>query len=269
MHFKYTECTGSAAGAHPAENARMAGNAKQSSEFARRVGLHLARARQQAGRNQAELAQLCGLTRFVVMRIEAGVRSPTLEEAVQFAHHLNLPLQMLLSGGQTPGDTLQDLAIELRTLGITDLLVEGAVVPGAFRPQEEVLVLAVAGDQPDTRVVEAMPYVLATAPPFALDLLRAYARQHDRRALHRLAWLSDVAEMVHDDSKLLDPGRRRLLERLRKSTRPPETPDDLGRPALNEPLLPVSRRWNITYAATLATFRSRADSLARAADPNP
>jgi hypothetical protein len=42
---------------------------------------------------------------------------------------------------------------------------------------------------------------------------------------------------------------------------PPDENDDLGYPAPNERMPPVSKRWNIRYAASLAAFYDRAKRL--------
>ena len=227
-----------------------------------RLGRNLARARANRGLTQKGLAESSGLSQSDISKIEAGERSPTPLQLARFARELGVALQWFLSGDNRPGSDLCDLALELRHLGVVDLWVPDARAPGAFRPAEQVVACAVSGDVPDTRVVEALPAVLAWN---AWDerLLTAYARACDPRAPSRLAWLADVALTAHKGQRF--PGGivdSRSLSHLVRRTRVRREPDDLGRPATDQRALPpVSRRWNVLYAADLSSFVARASHL--------
>jgi hypothetical protein len=196
-----------------------------------------------------------------VAKIEKGQHRRALAQVGRLARALGISWQWLLTGRHVPGFELPDLAIELQHLGIVDLLVAEARVPGAFRPPEQLLAWVLGGDLPDPRIVEAVPVVLAwntLAPP----LLEAYARAHDLRAAHRLAWLADVALTI--DKNYGFPGGLQaplVLEDFVKGISPSKAPDSLGRPALNGKTPPVSKRWNVTYAGGLDTFHQRAQHL--------
>ncbi|HEV3260859.1 MAG TPA: hypothetical protein VG013_28665 [Gemmataceae bacterium] len=115
---------------------------------------------------------------------------------------------------------------------------------------------------PDPRIVEALPAVFAWNT-WNEHLLTAYARASDHRVVSRLAWLADVGLTIHQARRFpggfLDP---LPLFRFLRRTKPRPKPDDLGRPALSdEELPPVSRRWNIRYAADLERFHDRASHL--------
>src|SRR4051812_41280173 len=113
------------------------------------------RERERLGWTQRGLAERSGLSQSDLSRIEAGTRTLSLDEAERLAGLFDVPLQFFLTGDARPGTRLADLAVELRALGVVDLLVPEARVPGAFRPPEEVVALAVSGERPDPRVVEA------------------------------------------------------------------------------------------------------------------
>jgi putative transcriptional regulator len=125
------------------------------------IAHHLAAARAEQGWSQADLAARARLKRQQINYFETGARTPSLGQLLQIARALDLPLQRFLSGGDRPGGGVRDIAIELRSLGLIDLWVEAPVVPGAFRRPEEVIARAVAGKEPEARIVEGVPAVLA------------------------------------------------------------------------------------------------------------
>jgi transcriptional regulator with XRE-family HTH domain len=225
-------------------------------------GKRIATARNRRGISQAELGKRIGLDQTAVSRLEAGSRSPNLPQLIALTDVLECPIQYFLTGTDRAGSELGDIVVELRRLGIVDLLVSGEAVPGAFRPPEEVLALALKGDQPPPRVTEAIPAVLAWNS-WDVRLLEAYANRTDPRVLHRIAWLADVALTIHRGQGF--PGgcpSERTLEELTHRIQPAPEPDSLGRPTVhNAPIPPVSRRWNVIYAAPLAPFRERAKHL--------
>ena len=228
------------------------------------IAQRLAAVRGERGLSQAELAARCRLKRQQINYFETGARTPSLGQLLQIAQALDLPLQRFLSGEDRPGRSPRDLAIELRSLGLVDLWVEAATVPGAFRRPEEVVALAVAGSEPEARLVEAVPALLAWnrwEPP----LLRAFARAIGRGTVYRLAWLADITLALHRMSGFPGgcPGKEDLAAFIIPIKKPlPERWDDLGRPADQPPTSPLWKRWRINYAADLATFRQRAEALA-------
>jgi transcriptional regulator with XRE-family HTH domain len=235
---------------------------KQASELA---GLEkrLTAARLKKGLTQAELAARCQLQRQQITFFERGARIPALDQLVRIARALELPLQRFLSGADRPGNGVRETAIELRNLGLIDLWVEKPIVPGAFRRPEEVVALAVAGDEPEARIVEGIPAILAWNR-WNKILLRAFARVTGPRTIYRLAWLADVVLALARMGGFPGgcPGKEDLTGFVKGVKEPPsDRGDDLGRPAATTPTSPVWKRWRINYAADLATFRQRAEGL--------
>lgn len=228
------------------------------------VGSHLAEARFRRGLSQAELAARCGLSQAQISYFELGRRRPSLDQLLRVAEALGVSLQKLITGADRPGVGLRDIAIELRHLGLVDLWVEAPVVPGAFRRPEELLARVVSGREPDPRVIEAIPALLAWNRINPI-LLRAHGRTIRPRATRRLAWLADIALAI--DRREGFPGgcrRDQLIHFTQRVSAPsPESEewDDLGRPTVDAPTSPIWRRWRINYDADLAQFKQRARRL--------
>jgi transcriptional regulator with XRE-family HTH domain len=229
------------------------------------LGRWLAKARTRQGLTQKQLAVRAGISQPRISGIEKGALLPTLPQFIRLARALVAPLQWFLNGSVMPGTEVPDFALQLQWLGVVDLLVPNAAVPGAFRPIEQVLTLAASGDQPNPRIIEAIPAILAWHR-WSPSLLREYSRAPHCRASIRLAWLADVALTIHRTTGF--PGgcpQRENLESfvgpLSKATKLPLTNDDLGRPGEESALPPVSKRWMISYDAPLSAFSERAKHL--------
>lgn len=211
---------------------------------------------------QKDLAALSGLKQAQLSFFESGRRWPTLWQLTKLAQVLEVSLEQLLAGNRDRLATgVKDIAFELRNLGIVDLKIGAGPVPASFRPTEQVIALALAGDEPEPRIVEALPAVLAWNP-WSLHLLKAYGRDSDRRVPTRLAWLADLTLTIERTQGF--PGgvlQSRQLSELLRSEKPGRTPDSLGRPAGKANLPPIWKRWNIAYADGLDQFRQRAKHL--------
>ena len=185
---------------------------------------------------------------------------------MRLAHAVLMPLQWFLRGALLPGLELTSIALQLQWLGIVDLFVPDAKVPGAFLPTEQVLVAAVSGKQPDPRIIEAIPAVLAWNR-WSPTLLRAYSRPRGSQAHVRLVWLADMALTIQRTTGFPGgcPAQKHLevfVTDFSRQAKPSLRNDDLGRPGEATSLPPVSKRWKISYAAPLSTFLSRAKLLA-------
>jgi transcriptional regulator with XRE-family HTH domain len=225
------------------------------------VGAYLRLARLNSRASQEHLAKASGINRSVINRIERGQKLPSFEQLIRLAKALQLSLNWFLTGKNRPGSELSDLAVELRDLGIVDLFVRDEIVPGAFRPREQVLALAVSGNNPEPRIVEAIPAVLAWNHWDWL-LLEPYAHRYDPRTVYRIAWLADVALTIHKNQGFPGGCPAKIgLTAFVRSVNKPVAEDSLAHPASNQQLPPVSLRWKITYAATLEKFRKRAEHL--------
>jgi transcriptional regulator with XRE-family HTH domain len=234
---------------------------KTSTSDLRQLGVHLALARARSGFSQAALAVRCCLTQQQISYFESGTRTPTLEQILRITRVLDIPIQHLLTGSDRPGIGLEGLAIELRRLGIVDLWVRDVPVPGSFRRPEEVINLALAGEAPDPRIVEAIPAALAWADVDS-DLLAGHAAAAG--TTRRLAWLADVALAIDRQAGFPGGCRRGPLERFLRVTDLPsesEAWDDLGKPSAEPAASPLWRRWRIVYDADLTQFRDRAKHL--------
>jgi transcriptional regulator with XRE-family HTH domain len=220
------------------------------------IGQCLESARKAAGLTQVALARASQINRIQIVRIEAGLTVPRLDETVRLAEVLKVPLSRLTSSWAFPRPDLRGIAIELHWLGIKDLEVANPEVPGSFRHKEEVLALAVSGDSPEPRVVEAIPFLLARQK-FRASLVSAFAGYHDRRARGRIAWLSSVTLALGRVGSLPFPVESELhLGALIRQGAKSREPDSLGHPGKGK-FSPIWRRWNITYAGTVQDFLHR------------
>jgi transcriptional regulator with XRE-family HTH domain len=222
---------------------------------------HLAKARFLRGLSQQELAEKCGLDKAHISLFETGKRQPRLAQLAQLSRALQVPLQWFLTGSMKPGKEPEDIALELFNLGVVDLWVGNALVPGAFRPPEQVVALSVSGQRPESRLLWAIPTVLAWNRWNPI-LLEGYGRES--RVLQRLAWLSDIAITIHHDQGFPGgcPGEDDLAEFIRRQPLP-QSPDDFGDPSPEQPRNPLWKRWKINYVGSgnIATFQQRASEL--------
>jgi transcriptional regulator with XRE-family HTH domain len=228
------------------------------------LGKQLGRARRMRGLTQKELADRCKLRQGEISAFESSRRQPTLAQLTELARSLDVPMQWFISGGvRPPEEGMPHLVVELRHWGIYDLATEGALVPGAFRPLELLLAQTLRGDVFSKKLIESIPYLLATAP-WRSRLVLAYGREvGDPRVLTRLGWLADVTRTLHKTGQLTEAQERRgALFTLVKKTTKSSKPDGLGHPATDwSGIPPVYKRWNITYAGTLDQFHQRVEQL--------
>jgi transcriptional regulator with XRE-family HTH domain len=225
---------------------------------ARLLGANIKAARTSAELTQAQLAGAAKIHRLQILRMESGIVMPQLDEAIRIAGVLKVPLEWLMARRWSMRTDLQGIAFELYHLGIRDLEVANPQVPGSFRRPEEVLVLALSGDRPEPRVVEAIPFLLARQT-FEVPLAHGFACVYDNRVLTRLAWLSEVTLALGQSSTMPLSIEIRSQPHLRafvESVKPSSDSDSLGHPSQGT-LAPIWRRWHITYAGTLQDFLRR------------
>jgi transcriptional regulator with XRE-family HTH domain len=231
---------------------------RRNSMFAR----YLHHARVRSGLSQRQVASATGLHQSDISQFEQGKRLPSYPQLLDLARALTVSLQWFATGSNSPGDELADLAFQLHDLGITDLYVDNARVPGAFRTVAETIALVLRGNKPPTRIIEALPAVLAwnMTSPFGLQ---AFADLYDERIRYRLGWLADIALTIHAGEGF--PGgcpNSWCLEHLVDVKIPEDLDEDsLGFSKTESPRPPVSLRWRIGYPAPLAIFRERAEHL--------
>jgi transcriptional regulator with XRE-family HTH domain len=228
------------------------------------LGSHLSHARLERKLSQAELAGRCALSQTQISYFELGQRRPTLDQLVRIAKALDYSIEGLIAGANRPGNELRHMAVELRSLGMADLWVKDAVVPGAFRRAEELIAVAVGGEEPDPRIVEAIPAILAWNEIDPI-LLRAHGLATRPRTVRRLAWLADVVLAIDRRGGFPGGCRKRPLERFTRMIRAAEAEtdawDSLGRPMAKYPTSPIWKRWRINYDADLDRFKQRAGHL--------
>ncbi len=103
--------------------------------------------------------------------------------------------------------------MQLVDLGLVDLWVRDPVVPGAFLASEEVITLAVSDSEPEPRIVEAIPAILAWTE-ISPVLLKAYGVSASPGVVRRLAWLADIALAIESRGGFPGGCRTDLLTRL-------------------------------------------------------
>lgn len=220
------------------------------------------KARNARGLVQAEVAEALGISQTVYSKLETGRSTLSWARVAQLARFFKLPLQWALNGTERPGEDLAGISFELRFYGLSDLLVSGAQVPGAYRGFEEVIALAVGELRPDPRVIDAIPALLLRNT-WSAHVLGGFAAAH--HAEQRLAWLADVALVIADRLPRVAiqfVTRQNELHRVIRATNKPVASDSLGAPARAPDQLPVvSKRWSVTYDQTLDGFLARAKRL--------
>jgi transcriptional regulator with XRE-family HTH domain len=229
-----------------------------------KLGLYLSIARLERGLSQAKLAGRCELAQAQISYFEAGQRRPTLDQFFRLARALDVSVQRLIGGLDRPGTELRNIAIELHCLGMVDLWVKDTLVPGAFRRAEEVIALAVASAEPNPRILEAIPAVLAWNEIDPI-LLRTYSLTIGARTARRLAWLADIALAIDRQGGFPGGCQKEPLLRFVQSidlpSADPDAWDSLGHPMGTRPTSPIWRRWKINYDAALVEFEERARRL--------
>ena len=216
----------------------------------RDLGPSLLMTRHERGLSQVELARRCGLSQAQISYFELGQRRPTLEQLLRIAKALDSSIQKLLTGSDRPGTGLREIAFELRSLGWVDLWIEDAVVPGAFRTPEELIPLTVSGAEPDPRILEAVPAILAWNE-LSPKLLRAHSLGTTTRTARRLAWLADIALAIDRRGGFPGGCKAEQLRASLKSSGPPRR--QAGR--LGQPGTPDGR------ASDLAPLEAVEDQL--------
>jgi len=228
------------------------------------LGSHLRSARLAQQLSQPELAARCELAQAQISYFEAGRRRPTLEQLLRVARALDVSIQRSIGGLDRPGTELCDIAIELRHLGLVDLWVKGTAVPGAFRRPEELIALVVHPEEPEPRILEAVPALLAWNEVDPI-LLKAYGLTKGARTARRLAWLADIALAIDKRSGFPGGCRKESLIRFTRIIRFPSIEraswDGLGHPMDMPPKSPLWRRWRINYDANVDEFEVRARVL--------
>jgi transcriptional regulator with XRE-family HTH domain len=228
------------------------------------LGRNLARARRQKGLTQRGLADLCQLRQGEISAFESGRRQPTLAQITELARHLTIPLQWFVTGTLQPVSTaLSDMALELRACGVLDHQVPSVRVPGAFRPFEQLVTHVLQGDVINPKLIEAIPYLLATNPWKSRLLLAFGQASLDVRVIPRIGWIADVTRALHKIGNLPEAQscRAPLATVIKRTAKAPK-PDSLGHPATDWAVVPaVYKRWNITYSGSLDSFKQRIDQL--------
>ncbi len=210
---------------------------------------------------QSQVARLADLSRLKVGRAELGQYVPRFDETVRLAAALKLSLSELAYDRPRPSNHLRGFAIELYQLGICDLEVSGVEAPGSLRRPEEVVVLAVRGDRPEPRVIEAMPLVLARQRlrSFMLD---AFVKLYDIRVGPRLGWLCELTlSLARHPSFPVELRSQAKLEILSKKWGRSADTDSLGHPT-STTVPPIWKRRNISYAGRPEDFMLRTREVA-------
>ena len=228
------------------------------------LGLYLRAARFQRVLSQSELAAMSGLSQTQISYFEAGQRLPSLDQLFQIARALDASIQELIEGSDKPRTDLKGVAVELRHMGIADLWVKDALVPGAFRRPEDLIALVVAPEEPDPRILEAVPAMLAWNEIDPI-LLQAHGLTNGPRVCRRLAWLADMTLAIDKQGGFPGGCRKDALARFARLVSLPDADrevwDSLGRPMAKLPPSALWRRWRISYDADLGEFKARAQHL--------
>jgi len=149
--------------------------------------------RKKSGRTQAQLARLLGVTQAYVSQMEKSRRRVPDHLARKLVTRLGLPATALpVSASKGASLDSKRVAEELARL----------VYPGMAylrkgdptRNPSELFMAALASDDLDARLVEALPWILLRFPDLDLDGLTRFAKLHDLQ--NRLGFLVGLAREV-------------------------------------------------------------------------
>jgi len=172
-------------------------------------------ARKQSGWTQAEAAARLGVSQTYVALLEKGRRRVPPKLARKAVRLFKLPAALLpLSGKELSNVTPSELARDLGRLGYPGF----AYMKGArMKNPGEVLLAALARPQLDSRIAEALPWLLLNYPELDNSWLVTQARVLN--VTNRLGFAVDLARRVCDRSGETKTSRYRALSKLADSLR--------------------------------------------------
>ncbi|MGH2610952.1 MAG: helix-turn-helix transcriptional regulator [Tepidiformaceae bacterium] len=182
--------------------------------------------------DQMDLAKRLGVTQAHVSLMEAGRRRVPPRLAPRLARLLDLPPTMLpvpaapISQGRVTNDSLE---AQLARLGYPGYAYRKR--PGPMRHPMEVLLAALAFDDLEPRLVEALPWLLLRRDGFDVGKLVAEAKARDLQ--NRLGFVVALARQVAERVKEFEtrlPELRRMESSLEPSRLAREEPFGQGRP---------------------------------------
>ncbi len=165
----------------------------------------LRRARQVARVSQVRAAAHLGVSQPYLAMLETGRRriTPELVRRAMRVYHLPATVLPLTESGSPPRNTdAESLARDLAGLGYPGF---AHLRPRQWKPRNpsEVLLAALAQDDLDARLVEALPWLVLTCWPLDRDWLVRHAKLHDLQ--NRLGFVVTLArrlaERVGDEQK--------------------------------------------------------------------
>ena len=183
------------------------------------TGAELKKARLETARTQAQLAQQLGVTQAYLSLMESGKRPVPDRLQRRVASVLHLPptaLPMAFAGDLELGSAEATVELGLARLGYPGLAYRRT--RGKLRNPGDLLVLALAQDDLDPRLAEALPWLLLSFEGFNSDELHELARSLDLQ--NRLGFTVSLARGVAERDPTL-VGRmeelRKLEQRLERS----------------------------------------------------
>jgi transcriptional regulator with XRE-family HTH domain len=216
-------------------------------------GETLRAAREKAGWSQANLAKKLGVTQAYLSLMESGTRRVPLRLAFRLVRLLDLPPTALpVMPTQVPrGRPTNDWFVsQLARLDYPGYAYRSR--PGVVRHPAEVLLAALACNELEPRLVEALPWLLLHFEGFDLDRLVADAKAQDLQ--NRLGFTVTLARQVAERSPAFG-GRLPELLRLETALEPSrlarEEPFGQGRPNarlrawLKRARSEAARHWNL------------------------
>jgi transcriptional regulator with XRE-family HTH domain len=168
--------------------------------------------RKEAGLTQVTAARSLGVSQPYLSQLEKGLRVASDALARRAARLYELPPTALpLPGGNVRDVSPNDLQRRFAALGYPGF---EHVRSGAVTNPAETVLNAVVKRDLDTRLVEAVPWVLSTYPDLDWDWLRDHAKLHN--AQNRLGYLVWLAYQTSDSTSCALPARQSAVEVLSK-----------------------------------------------------
>lgn len=172
------------------------------------TGATVKASRKKSGRTQAQLARLLGVTQAYVSQMEKSRRRVPDRLARKLVGHLGLPATALpVSASRSEPLDSKLVAEELARLAYPGMAYLKKGVP--TRNPSEVFMAALASDDLDARLVEALPWILLRFPDLDLDGVTRFAKLRDLQ--NRLGFLVGLAREVAETQ----PAFRNRLDALR------------------------------------------------------